>query len=185
MRQGITIVKKHYPVFHLKTNLKENHSKLNLQNLFEKYINYNFKLQFQTLQIQLKYINFFQNIFTSIQTQFITYTTYKPNIYNISSIHHKAINCHMLKLQRCNRMLMIHWSNLRTLLQCTWTLLYLQNAQNLRKKCQGVSWRLSKQIKPNINHASHNTVISIHNHCISYSFNITQHIPSSHYIHQS
>ena len=107
------IVRKHSTVFHLKTNLQENYPNLNLQNFLGKYISYNFKLPFSRLKIQLKSINFFQNILTQIQILFITYTTYKPNIYNTYSKHHKAINCHMLKLQRCNRMLMIHWPNLR------------------------------------------------------------------------
>ena len=34
--------------------------------------------------------------------EFITYTTFIPNIYNNTSKHQKATNCHMHKLQKCN-----------------------------------------------------------------------------------
>ena len=93
---------------------KKNHSNLNLQNLLGKYINSNFKLQFQTLQNQLKSINYFQTYshkykLISLHIPLInqTYTTHLQYIIRQS-------NCHILKLQNAIGCLCFIGPNLKT-----------------------------------------------------------------------
>ena len=60
------------------------------------------------------------------------------------SKHHKASIFHMHKLQKYNWMLMFHWPNLKTSTAMHVVFALSSKYSKPGKKCQVVSWRLSK-----------------------------------------